>query len=128
MLNAVQMADSELSILLTGDEQIKILNRIYRRKNRPTDVLAFAQREGVLRDRAGRLLGDVVISVPTARRQAQARGADLTLELTVLLAHGLLHLLGWDHDTPSKDRRMRHETTRLCAAAATVPQRPPRTR
>jgi len=124
MLDALQMADSELSILLTGDDQIKILNRIYRRKNRSTDVLAFAQREGALGDRAGRLLGDVVISVPTARRQAQARGADVTLELTMLLAHGLLHLVGWDHETPSKDRLMRRETNRLCAAAEAMSRGP----
>jgi probable rRNA maturation factor len=117
MLQAVQMAESELSIVLTGDDQIQKLNRIYRGKNRPTDVLAFAQREGEHGDRAGRLLGDVVVSVPTARRQAEAAGRDLGSELTMLLAHGLLHLLGWDHDTPAKDRAMRRETDRLCAAA-----------
>jgi probable rRNA maturation factor len=117
MLGEVQMTDAEISILLTGDDQIRVLNRIYRGKNRPTDVLAFAQREGALADRAGPLLGDVVVSIPTARRQADARGADLTAELTMLLAHGLLHLLGWDHDTPSRDRRMRREVDRLCRAA-----------
>jgi probable rRNA maturation factor len=117
MLVAVQLPDAELSILLTGDDQIKKLNRIYRGKNQPTDVLAFAQREGEHGERAGRLLGDVVVSVPTTRRQAAAAGKDLGSELTMLLAHGLLHLLGWDHDTPSKDRRMRRETERLCAAA-----------
>jgi rRNA maturation RNase YbeY len=116
MLHALQMKDSELSILLTDDYQIALLNRIYRKKNRPTDVLAFAQREGEGGDGAI-LLGDVVVSIPTARRQAEARGADLTSELTNLLAHGLLHLLGWDHDTPSKHRRMSRETDRLCRAA-----------
>ena len=118
MLRALQMADYELSILLTNDDQIRILNRMYRKKDRPTDVLAFAQREGKGGDLAGRLLGDVVISIPTARRQAEARGTDLTSELTALVAHGLLHLLGWDHDTPSKDRKMRREARRLCGAAA----------
>jgi probable rRNA maturation factor len=124
MLHALQMMDSELSILLTGDHQIRLLNRIYRKKNRPTDVLAFAQREGQ-GGHGATLLGDVVVSVPTARRQAEARGVDLTSELTNLLAHGLLHLLGWDHDTPSKHRRMRRETVRLCRAAdaAARPQR-----
>jgi probable rRNA maturation factor len=117
MLDAVQMADRELSILLTSDNQIQKLNRIYRKKNKPTDVLAFAQSEGELGDRAGRLLGDVVVSVPTARRQADAARRDLVSELTMLLAHGLLHLLGWDHDTPAKDRRMKLETRRLCGAA-----------
>jgi probable rRNA maturation factor len=124
MLEAVQMSDHELSVVLTGDDQIRNLNRIYRNKDRPTDVLAFAQREGVLAERAGRLLGDVIVSVPTARRQAVARGRDLVAELTMLLAHGLLHLLGWDHDTPAKDRRMRRETGRLCAAAEAAARAP----
>jgi probable rRNA maturation factor len=123
MLDAVQMADRELSILLTGDDQIELLNRVYRRKNRPTDVLAFAQREGPLGEAAGDLLGDVVVSVPTAARQARERGVELTYELTMLLAHGLLHLLGFDHDTPAKDRRMRAETDRLCEAADSASSR-----
>lgn len=117
MLAAVQSSDAELSILLTDDDQIRNLNRIYRKKNRPTDVLAFAQREGEHGERAGRILGDVVVSIPTTRRQALAAGKLFGSELTMLLAHGLLHLLGWDHDTPAKDRRMRRETERLCRAA-----------
>ena len=124
MLEALQMKDRELSILLTGDDQIQKLNRIYRKKNRPTDVLAFSQHEGELGDRSDRLLGDVVVSIPTARRQAEAGSATSSSELTMLLAHGLLHLLGWDHETPAKDRRMRSETDRLCAAAETRRARP----
>jgi probable rRNA maturation factor len=127
MLVALQMEDSELSILLTSDDQIKKLNQIYRKKNRSTDVLAFSQREGALAHGSARLLGDVVLSVPTARRQAEARGRDLVSELTMLLAHGLLHLLGWDHETPMKDRRMRRETDRLCAAADAAARRAFRT-
>jgi len=117
------MERAELSIVLTGDDEIATLNRRYRKKDRPTDVLAFAQREGRHGDPAGALLGDVVISVPTAQRQAVARGAGLMSELTFLMAHGLLHLLGWDHDTPAKDRAMRRETKRLCAAAEPAPRR-----
>lgn len=124
MLDALQMGDRELSILLTGDNQIQKLNRIYRRKNRPTDVLAFSQHEGEHGDQADRLLGDVVVSIPTARRQADEGGRDLVSELTMLLAHGLLRLLGWDHETPAKDRRMRAETDRLCAAADTAARAP----
>jgi len=118
MLALLQLPDCELSILLTGDDQIHNLNKIYRNKDRPTDVLAFAQREGEHGERAGRLLGDVVVSVPTARRQAAAAGRALRDEMTMLLAHGLLHLLGWDHRTDAEDRAMRRETDRLCAAAA----------
>lgn len=116
MLAAVEMPKAELSVVLTDDDRITKLNGTYRKKNRPTDVLAFAQREGEpggLRD----LLGDVVVSVETARRQAESRGWDLTSELTMLIAHGLLHLLGWDHVTAAEDRRMRRETDCLCAAA-----------
>jgi probable rRNA maturation factor len=120
MLEVLQMKDRELSILLTGDDQIQKLNRIYRRKNRPTDVLAFAQHEGELGDPSDRLLGDVVVSIPTARRQAEAHKRPLEAELTMLLAHGLLHLLGWDHETDADDRRMRAETNRLCVAAGSA--------
>ena len=117
MLAALQLEDAEWSIVLTGDDQIQKLNRMYRRKNRPTDVLAFSQRDGRRAERAGSLLGDVIVSVPTARRQASSAHRDLASELVMLLAHGLLHLLGWDHDTPARDRRMRRETERLCRAA-----------
>jgi probable rRNA maturation factor len=120
MLVALSMERFELSILLTDDAHIRTLNREYRKKDRPTDVLAFAQREGDLGEKAGRLLGDVVVSIPTARRQAEARSRDTLSEVLWLLGHGLLHLLGWDHDTPARDRRMRSETSRIVAAAVGV--------
>ncbi len=63
------------------------------------------------------LLGDVIVSVETARRQAARARHDLMAETTMLLVHGVLHLLGWDHETAAKDRRMRAETTRLVALA-----------
>lgn len=75
-------------------------------------------REGELGHVGTDVLGDVVVSVETARRQAERAGHDLLHEVTVLLAHGVLHLLGWDHETAAKDRRMRAETTRLVALAA----------
>jgi probable rRNA maturation factor len=124
MMRALQLNESSLSIVITDDKSIHELNRVYRRKNEPTDVLAFPMREGEFSSLAGGLLGDVVISIPTARRQARARRASLLTEVTVLLAHGLLHLLGWDHDTAPKDRAMRAETDRLVAAAR--PKRPRR--
>jgi probable rRNA maturation factor len=118
MTRLIQLSNTDISFVLTDDNRIHQLNKIYRRKDRPTDVLAFAMREGPFAELAGTVLGDVIVSVPTARRQADARGGRLLDEVTMLLAHGLLHLLGWDHDTPAKDRRMRAETARLCAAAA----------
>jgi probable rRNA maturation factor len=117
MLKAVQLKDVELSVLVTGDEQIRILNRDYRKKDKPTDVLAFALREGEFGTLNEGLLGDVIVSLPTAQRQAAEQGKALLDETTLLLAHGLLHLLGWDHETAAKDRKMRAETDRLIAAA-----------
>jgi probable rRNA maturation factor len=117
MIDALQLKDVEVSIVLTDDKRIHELNKIYRHKDRPTDVLAFAMREGDFGALAGGVLGDVIVSVPTARKQADERGASVLDEVTMLVAHGVLHLLGWDHDTPAKDRRMRAETDRLCQAA-----------
>ena len=117
MLAALQLKNEEVSLLLTSDEQIQELNKTYRHKDRPTDVLAFAQREGEFGALAGSLLGDVIVSIPTATRQAAQRKHDLLSEVTMLMAHGILHLLGWDHETAAKDRRMRAETERLCDAA-----------
>jgi probable rRNA maturation factor len=118
MLDALQLDKAELSIVLTDNVQMRELNREYRGKDKSTDVLAFAMREGDFARLAGELLGDVIVSIPTARRQARERGKTTLEEVTMLLAHGLLHLLGWDHDTKEKDRRMRAETDRLVSAAA----------
>ncbi len=122
MTRALKLGNAELSVLLTDDDQIQELNRLYRKKDRPTDVLAFAMNEGhavpTSRDpKMPRLLGDVIVSIPTARAQAKRADKAPLEEVTMLLAHGLLHLLGWDHDTLKKDRAMRAETARLCEAA-----------
>lgn len=117
MLAALRMEGAELSVLLCDDASIHELNRDYRKKNRPTDVLAFAMREGEGGALHPSLLGDVVISVETARRQAQEHGRTIAAEVTFLLAHGLLHLLGYDHRTEEEDRVMRARADALCAAA-----------
>lgn len=82
----------EVSVLFCGDGAIRTLNRRYRRMDAPTDVLAFPA-EG------GGLLGDIVISVPYAARQARRRGERPAREIDRLLLHGLLHLSGYDHET-----------------------------
>lgn len=89
----------ELSLRLTNDQEIQQLNHQYRQKDQPTDVLAFAALEGdyPLIEGEPLYLGDLVISVDTAQRQAVEREHLLELELAWLAAHGLLHLLGWDH-------------------------------
>ncbi|MGN6105247.1 MAG: rRNA maturation RNase YbeY [Kofleriaceae bacterium] len=96
-------ADFEVSLRLTTDAEIHRLNRDYRGKNKPTDVLAFAQREGPTGALHPEVLGDLVISVETARRQAK-RG--LYPELLHLASHGLCHLLGYDHRDDEEERVM----------------------
>jgi probable rRNA maturation factor len=121
MLSLLQLEKAELSLVLSGDEQIRELNKAYRGKDKPTDVLAFAMREGdfgrLHAALPSHLLGDVIVSVPTAERQAEEAGRETLDEVTMLIAHGLLHLLGWDHETPAKDKKMRAETERLVSAA-----------
>jgi rRNA maturation RNase YbeY len=109
---------SELSLALVGDDEMQRLNRDYRGKDRTTDVLAFAQREGEPNAVAAHgLLGDVVISVSTAVRQAAERGHALEHELTELLVHGILHLLGYDHErSPAEARRMFAKAREVVAA------------
>jgi probable rRNA maturation factor len=115
MLEKLDLGSAELSVLLTDDATIHALNREHRGKDRPTDVLAFAL------DEAGasglRCLGDIVISLDTAARQARGRRRPLLDEVRFLLAHGLLHLVGYDHDTKTHKRRMAALTRRLVAAA-----------
>ncbi|MBD2447633.1 rRNA maturation RNase YbeY [Nostoc sp. FACHB-152] len=92
----------EIGLRLTDDAEIQSLNAQYRHQDQPTDVLAFAALETDFPYHTEMLdepmyLGDIVISVNTAQRQAQQQGHNLTTELAWLASHGLLHLLGWDH-------------------------------
>jgi probable rRNA maturation factor len=91
------------------------------RARAPTDVLAFAMAEGEGGEHAGPLLGDVVISLDTAERQARARRATLDAELRELLIHGVLHLLGLDHERADDARRMRELEHHLCWELAREP-------
>jgi probable rRNA maturation factor len=106
--------DYDVSVRLVDDAAIHALNRDYRHKNRPTDVLAFAQREGPAGVLHPGVLGDVVISVDTARRQAR-RG--LYRELLHLASHGLCHLLGYDHRDDAEERAMNARARALRAEA-----------
>jgi probable rRNA maturation factor len=99
--------DTEVSVLLIDDEAIQALNRDYRGVDAPTDVLAFSQLEGEDFGADGEnVLGDVAISVEMAERQAREHGHGIDDEMDLLLAHGLLHLLGYDHEKPEDEKRM----------------------
>ncbi len=98
MLRALNLSSAELSLVICGDSQIHALNRQWRGKDAPTDVLSFPQEEGETPNTSRRSLGDLVISVDTARRQGEELGHGLAAELKVLLVHGMLHLLGMDHE------------------------------
>lgn len=96
-LKLENVKDCEVSIVLMDDLEIQRLNAIYRKVDAPTDVLAFAMREGEDSDLNVEILGDIVISIPTAERQANEFGHCVEAELSLLVAHGVLHLLGYDH-------------------------------
>lgn len=91
---------ASLGVRFASDREMHRMNRDYRGKHKPTDVLSFpGDSEGETAPDGSRHLGDILISVPTARRQAEARGHSAERELKVLLLHGLLHCLGYDHET-----------------------------
>jgi probable rRNA maturation factor len=117
MLEALRLSHAELSIVLCDDATIHALNRDYRKKDEPTDVLAFSMREGPYAELAGEMLGDVIVSLDTAARQAADKKHALDREVTMLVAHGLLHLLGYDHASRTEERRMTARTDALIAAA-----------
>ncbi|MFO0756004.1 MAG: rRNA maturation RNase YbeY [Byssovorax sp.] len=125
MLASLGLTGVELSVALVDDAAIHALNRDFRHKDKPTDVLAFPQVDmAPLHTLAGRkarprgLLGDVILSIETARRQAKRHRRPLLGELTMLLGHGLLHLVGYDHRTDAEERDMKARTRALEDAAA----------
>lgn len=120
MLAAVGEGRSELSLDLVGDGRMRRLNSQYRKKDRTTDVLAFAMRESA--SPVSALLGDVVISVPTAQRQAKEGGRSLSEELAWLLVHGVLHLCGYDHErSETEARRMKRREQAILRTLRPVP-------
>jgi probable rRNA maturation factor len=111
---------AELSVLVADDETVRHLNREYAGEDASTDVLAFSLREGeefVSPDEVQRL-GEVIISYPTALRQAEDAGWPVEEEVAHLLVHGILHLLGYDHVQPEEERVMFARTDKLLAELA----------
>ena len=105
LLGTLDLPKAELSVLFVGDRAMRTLNRQYRGKDRTTDVLSFALQEGRFSMVQPNMLGDIVISVPMARQQAVVSGLTLQQELERLLVHGLLHLVGYDHERGATDAR-----------------------
>jgi probable rRNA maturation factor len=116
VLREVGHSSSELSIAIVLDDEIAALNSERRGKRSATDVLSFSLLEGEHSDHRGKLLGDVVIGIETAARQARAAHRGLEEEVARLLIHGILHLLGWDHEEPAEGKLMRAEERRLWRA------------
>jgi probable rRNA maturation factor len=114
------VGDCQLSVVITDDDEVQALNRQYAGENKPTDVLSFSQEEGepfTAAPEEARRLGDVIISLETAERQASEAGHDLDAEVAHLLAHGVLHLLGYDHAEPDEEREMREHERAVLAKA-----------
>lgn len=116
ILSAIGHARSELSVALVDDEAIAGLNAQWRDKPRPTDVLSFSLMEGDFANHRGGLLGDVVISVETAAAQAAERRRGLDERVERLLVHGVLHLVGFDHEDDDDARVMAAEERRVWRA------------
>jgi probable rRNA maturation factor len=115
VLTSLDCNGHEISILFVGDQEIRNLNHQFRDVDRPTDVLSFPQvLAGELEIPGALVLGDVAISLETARCQSEEHGLSFEEELTLLLIHGILHLLGYDHEISSQEEnRMRSKTREL---------------
>lgn len=101
--------DAQLSVLLVNDRQIQVINRDYLQRDKSTNVISFPMQEGEGAGVHPDLLGDVVISVETAQRDAGEAGRSLESELYFLLLHGILHLLGYDHERGTQEDAERME-------------------
>lgn len=107
----------EVSVLLAGDEQVRALNRAWRGKDSPTNVLSFLAEAGPTAGPSQpRLLGDIVVALETTQREARAAGKVLPDHLSHLLVHGTLHLLGYDHEEEADAKAMEARETELLAA------------
>jgi len=114
ILNALGAPDAELSIVIVDDEKMANLNRIYLGRSGPTNVIAFRMQEGPFSHINPNLLGDVVISVDTAIREAQDAQIPVEFRIDQLLIHGILHLFGFDHEkSPEEAETMSNKEEEL---------------
>lgn len=106
--------EAELSVVFVNNERIQEINRIYRHKDQPTDVISFALEDevdgevNIVGEGMPRVLGDILVSIPKAEEQAQTHGHTFIRELGFLVVHGFLHLLGYDHEVKEEERVMFH--------------------
>jgi probable rRNA maturation factor len=101
--------ETELSITIVGDRSMRVINRTYLAKDRPTNVISFSQQEGVCLGMATGMLGDVIISADTSAREAEQAGMQPFDRLCFLLLHGILHLCGYDHERSGEAEAARME-------------------
>ena len=121
LLVLIRESESEVGIKFVGDTRMRRLNREYRGNDRTTDVLAFAFREAG--GPPSPILGDVVVSIPMARRQAELYGHSLSEELARLFIHGLLHLVGYDHERNEIDAQsMKRKEIELWKRVSPIPK------
>ena len=107
VLDYLDCGNAELSIVLANDQFLRELNRTYRDKDRPTNVLAFPQLPMPTMENVPSLLGDVVVSLPTAAREARESDQPVEAHVLYLVLHGILHLLGYEHEhSPAERQRM----------------------
>ena len=116
VLNALDSPDAELSIVIVDDTEIAALNRTYLNREGPTNVIAFAMREGDFADISPQLLGDVVISIETAHRESEMAGIEPQKRFDQLLVHGILHLFGYRHESDENEAaRMESKSAEMLA-------------
>ena len=114
VLNALDNPNAELSVVIVDDSEITELNQKYLNRTGPTNVIAFPMREGAFPGISPQLIGDVVISIDTSRREAELSGISTDERVDQLLIHGILHLLGYDHETGDDDaQRMEEKSAEL---------------
>jgi probable rRNA maturation factor len=121
VLRSAGVSADAVSIAFVDDGEMRALNRIHRGKNKPTDVLSFSTGDDGLPDAFAHLLGDLVISLDTARTQALLCRHSIDVEIAVLVAHGVLHLLGFDHERGTSDARAQAEAELTVLDGAGVP-------
>lgn len=116
VLDFMGCGQKELSLVLASDAQIQQLNRDYLGRDKPTNVISFAMAEGEFGDIGTGLLGDVIVSVDTASRHAADSGSEPIDEIEYLITHGILHLVGYDHETGADSRKMRKKEAEIFSA------------